>query len=279
MSNFSAVAGGATYRCGLNDCLLVGNIAAIGGAAAWGCSSNCTIFANSATNSAGGAYLSTNKNCIVYFNEAPTNANYSGGTLDYCCTCPLPTSGLNNITNPPSLSDPSSGDVRLKADSPCINSGCNRLTPLGPDLGQNIRIVFATVDIGAYEFQYPSSAISYAWLQQYGLPTDGSEDFADPDGDGMNNWQEWIAGTAPTDSSSVFKLCAPVHTNNPIGLYVSWQSVSNRAYFLQRSTNLSADPAFSSIKSNILGQAGTTSFADTNAIGVGPYFYRVGVQR
>ena len=47
-------------------------------------------------------------------------------------------------------------------------------------------------------------------------------------------------------------------------------------YLLERSTNL-ATP-FTLVATNILGQAGTTTYGDTTATGAGPFFYRVGIK-
>jgi hypothetical protein len=223
-----------------------------------------------------GVYRVLCANCIVYFNSAPVCSNYYDSPMSYSCTTPA-ISGPDNITNAPLFVDLAGGDLHLQSNSPCINGGRNSYITFGTDLDGNPRLAGGTVDMGAYEFQTPASVISYAWLQQYGLPTDGSADYADTDGDGMNNWQEWIAGTDPTNASSVLTMLAP--SNSLTGIAVPWQSVSGVTYYLQRSTNLDVQPAFVSLRSNLLGQAGITTYIDTSAVGVGPFFYRVGVQQ
>jgi hypothetical protein len=112
-------------------------------------------------------------------------------------------------------------------------------------------------------------------LQQYGLPTDGSADDADPDSDLFTNWHEWRAGTCPTNALSLLRLFRPLP--GPSGVAVSWQSVNNRNYFLDRSTNLGGAPVFVPWKSNLVGQAGTTTVLDADPA-IGAVLYRVGVQ-
>jgi hypothetical protein len=47
---------------------------------------------------------------------------------------------------------------------------------------------------------------------------------------------------------------------------------------MQRATNLAASPASLTLRSNLVGSAGTTTCVDTNASGGGPFFYRAGVE-
>ena len=106
-------------------------------------------------------------------------------------------------------------------------------------------------------------------------------DNKDSDGDGMSDWAEWIAGTDPTNNKSHFQFGFPVsgvYAPNGIGVVLQWYSASNRVYHLNRSTNLNGE--FNRIPpTDILATPSLNVHTDTTAIGMGPYFYKVGVEK
>ena len=277
LNNGAQIGGGANGSY-LEGCVLAHNWASFRSGGADGCGlTNCTVVNNKSAGTVGGvggSYFFVN--CIVYYNSG-VSPNYTFfEVMTNCCTWPLPELGIGNIQEEPRFVNLDAGDYHLQSNSPCINAGNNSYAANLTDLDVNPRIQGSSVDIGAYEYQTPSSILSYAWAQQYGLVTDGLADTADTDGDGLNNWQEWKSGTIPTNAASVLQLSSP--SNTVSGVMVTWQSVSGVTYYLQSSTNLAASPAFVSIKSNLVGQAATTSYTDSTATNSGLYFYRVGVQ-
>ncbi len=275
-SNRAFSMGGGAASNTVNNCVLKNNCARDGGGAVGSALINCTVVSNSAFGDSGGLRGGAATNSIIFYNlSGSVGSNYLGSALSCCDTTPA-ASGPGNITNEPVFLDLVGGDFHLQSNSPSINSGNNALVVGGTDFDGNPRIAGGTVDMGACEFQSPSSILSYAWAQQFGLPIDGSADHADNDVDGLDNWQEWIAGTVPTDSGSVLVMSVP--SPDVSGVTVTWQSVSGKIYFLQRATDFFAQPAFSLLQDYIVGQPGTTSYTDSSAAGDGPFFYRVGVR-
>ena len=127
------------------------------------------------------------------------------------------------------------------------------------------------------QFVAPSqSVLPLDWLLLYGLPTDGSADYSDTDGDGMNNWQEWFSGTVPTNRLSVLRV-ESVTRESGSGYRVRWQSVAGKYYWLGSCDALTNPPVFTPFVSNVLGEAGNTDVLDARPAN-GKRFYRVGVQ-
>ena len=96
---------------------------------------------------------------------------------------------------------------------------------------------------------------------------------ADPDGDGMSNLQEFLAGTNPTDRASAFVFVSS--RPRPNGSFeVSWNSSEGRSYTLLRFASV-LSTNYTIIRSNIAANPPLNTFVDTNAIPPGPYFYRL----
>jgi hypothetical protein len=122
-------------------------------------------------------------------------------------------------------------DVRVQSGLGNAKSSANYTSPVW---GYGLSVTSA-----AARFTYQSLDPFHAWLASYGLPSDSSADYRDSDGDGLNNWQEYLAGTNPTNTSSVFKITSGQAM--PGGQFVlRWLSVSNRLYDVMRGTNPAA---------------------------------------
>jgi hypothetical protein len=284
--NTSGYQGGGAAGGFLYNCLITGNSApgSVGGGAAADpmgvvtTLANCTVAGNSAYFRGGGVDSCTVWNSIIVSNtvlNSPDSWNWYGGTLNYCCTTPLPDTGVGNITNAPLFANQEGGNFQLQSSSPCINAASNAYAPAGADLAGNLRIVGGTADLGPYECQNPALLGFYLWMQGFGLPTAASAAFVDSDGDGVNNYNEWRADTVPTNALSVFRIVSV--TNSTVSATVTWQSAGTRSYWLERTAKLQVASPFQVIVTNIAGISGLQTYTDATATNGGPFFYRVGV--
>ena len=198
--NIATSEGGGSYDGTLNNCVLENNVAGeYGGGSRSGTLNNCTVANNSADLADGGSFNGTLNNCIVYYNWAPFSRN-GWGTFNFSCTTPDP-GGTGNITNSPGFVN-SWGDYRLRTNSPCINRGSNAFVQGTTDLNGNPRIAYGTVDMGAYEAQFPVGYWAWAAAVTNGLTND--TDCAA--GDGMPNLLKYATGGSPMEADGLARL-------------------------------------------------------------------------
>jgi hypothetical protein len=118
----------------------------------------------------------------------------------------------------------------------------------------------------------------YSWLESHRLVTDGDYDAAgrlDTDGDGRANWQEYCAGTNPTNAASVFKVNSL--TSQESGSVLRWSSVSNQMYGVSTSTNLLG--GWTSVATNLLATPPENSYTGAPPASASLRFYRIFTER
>jgi autotransporter-associated beta strand protein len=108
----------------------------------------------------------------------------------------------------------------------------------------------------------------YEWLAQYGLTNFDADAVADQDLDGLLAWQEYIAGTDPTNNASCLRV-----TENPRNT-ISWSAVSGRVYSVYWTTNLLS--GFQSLDTNIVWPQ--SSYTNATAVPHANYQIKVRLQ-
>ena len=162
-------------------------------------------------------------------------------------------------------------DVRVQSGIGNASSSANYTSPLW---GYGLSVT-SSLD----HFTFQTLDAFHAWLASYGLPSNGSADYFDSDNDGMNNWQEYLAGTNPTNSGSVFKITS-AQAISATQWVVRWSSVSNRLYDVMRAPGLATGTAaFAPVAgaTNLTGTPTVNAWTDSISRAAAPAFYRVGV--
>ena len=98
--------------------------------------------------------------------------------------------------------------------------------------------------------------------------------YEDYDHDGFLNWNEFIAGTEPTNANSVWESAVANQTGN--NYVIRWPSVAGRYYKVNRSTNFMTT-AFTPITSALAANVPENVYTDSPPTSVARYYYRVSV--
>jgi hypothetical protein len=170
--------------------------------------------------------------------------------------------GPASITGGTNLSFTGTGSVSIVA-----SQGGNSYYLPAPDV-TNTFVVFAFADEN-------ENLIPDEWEWENFGSLDAVTETSDADDDGMFDWQEYVAGTNPTNVGSKLLLEAAPLAGSDHSIVVKWSSASNRYYAIGRKTNLL--DAFLYFTSGLPSVPPMNVHTDAPP-GGGTWFYRINVQ-
>ena len=147
---------------------------------------------------------------------------------------------------------------------------------LGSVSAGGIRVVKGMWVLMARVAGWKPSVLPDDWLWQYGLNWDGSDDHADTDGDGMDNWSEFMAGTNPTNGASCLKLQISPGAVGTDAFLLTWPSETGRWYRIESTVALPSTAWF--LLASNLPAAPPRNTLSNAALSSPASFFRVGVR-
>ena len=167
--------------------------------------------------------------------------------------------GLLNISPHPitvSLTTTLAGGVK-------INDGAVQDLPLETTLDPSEPVKVEAVPDPYTDFSHWSGDYSGSsnpvWLTGCNIDVTAAfdPDESDPDGDGMGNYEEFVAGTNPEDPGSVFEATGMDQSGGPSTITITWTSVEGKLYAVHYSNDEFGDSMSWTLAENGIPASGT----------------------
>ena len=201
------------------------------------------------------------------FSSAQALGSYAAAWLDASITGFSGAASLGTLTVPIPVNAPSTAAYAIHFDH--ASGSPNGLASFPK---QTLTGLITLSDRSASSY---NDAIPDSWrLRYFGTVSNLlSQASADADGDGANNWDEYLAGTDPTDPKSCLRL-SNIQAQGPQnpGSVVRWPSVAGKQYVIESSATLFA-PNWIPLSTNS-GSGADLIFQD-NSAAANATFYRV----